>query len=56
MFDVEFTYKLPEWGNVELDADDAEHAERLADKYIRESFPDAQDIEITSVREAKEDE
>lgn len=56
MYDVEFSYNLPEWGNVELDADNPEDADRLAFDYIRNSFPDAVNIEITSVREVKEDE
>lgn len=56
MYDVEFSYKLPEWGNVELEAIDADEAETLAERYVKETFPDAMDVEVTSVREVKEDE
>jgi hypothetical protein len=56
MYDVEFSYKLPEWGNVELEATDTDEAETLAERYVKDTFPDAVDVMITSVREVKEDE
>lgn len=56
MFDVEFKYNLPEWGNVELEATDVDEAAVMAEQYVKDTFLDAMDIEITSVREMKEDE
>jgi hypothetical protein len=50
-FEIDFQYKLPEYGQMEFTARDRDDAEDLAEKYVRETFEDATDIEITGVRE-----
>jgi len=54
MHRVEFDYYLPEGGIMELDIDPtASQAvkEYIAEREIKESFPDAMDIEIISIEE-----
>lgn len=54
-YEVEFEYNLREGGFVNLDADDQEHAESIAQKYVSDVYPDVRDVEIISVRELKSD-
>jgi hypothetical protein len=54
MHRVEFDYYLPEGGYMELDLDpnlDREEKESKAILEIKDSFPDAFDIEITEIEE-----
>lgn len=51
MFEVDFSYRLPEFGLIEVDADDAEHAETVGLQTVREMYPDVEDIKIEAVRE-----
>lgn len=50
-FEVEFSYKVTEWGTVILavDTEDDAHAEAM--DYVREAFVDATDIEIEEIKE-----
>ena len=50
-FEVEGSYRIKEWASVTLNADDAEHAETLAEEYFKETYPDADDFEIDAIRE-----
>jgi hypothetical protein len=53
-FAVDFTYKIEEYGTVELSADDHEQAEDFAREQITELYPDVTDITIDAVKEIKE--
>lgn len=48
---VEGSYNIPEWFDVELDAESKEEAEDEARKSIEMSYPEALDVEVTSVKE-----
>jgi hypothetical protein len=50
-YSVEFEYKIKEYGECKVPADNAEDAENEAEKYIKEFYPDVEDVEITGVRE-----
>jgi len=50
-YEVNFSYKLPEWGTVTLEAKDLQEAEELALEYVEESYPDVEDIEVDVIRE-----
>lgn len=50
-FEIEFKYKVEEFGYEVLDASDKDHAENVAMQTIREFYPEAVDIEIVEVRE-----
>lgn len=54
-YDIDYEFKLLDGGTVELDADDIDHAESLAEKYVRDTFPEAQDILILSIRPLKDE-
>lgn len=51
---VEFEYKLQEWGTMNMDIDpalDYKEAEAAALVQIKEDYNDISDIEITSIKE-----
>lgn len=50
-YDMDFEYKLPEYGAVTVLADDMDEAEDLAIQHVKDTFADATDIEITGRRE-----
>lgn len=50
-FEVDFTYRLEEYGFEVLEANDAEQAEDFAKEHILSLYPDIVDIEIDAVRE-----
>ena len=50
-YSVEFEYKIKEFGECTIPALDADDAEIEAEKYIKEFYPDVEDVEITGVRE-----
>jgi len=52
-YDVGFTGKLQEWGNVELEADNAEQAEEFAHEQILDLYPEYIDVEIEFIKELK---
>jgi len=53
MYDIGFTYKVEEYGVVNLEADTEDQADEFGREYVRESFPDVSDIEIDYIREVK---
>jgi len=50
-YEVDFSYKIQEWGTATLMADDKEHAEILALEYVRDNYTDAFGIEVEEVKE-----
>ena len=49
---IEFEYKLPEWGTIEMDIEDAldvSEKEAIALAEIKEVYDDIEDINITKV-------
>jgi hypothetical protein len=50
-YEIEFTGKVQEWGNVELEADNPEQAEEFAREHILEVYPEYEDIEIEAIKE-----
>lgn len=52
-YEIDYAYKIKEWGVVTLEADDVEQAEDFGKEYVRESFPDVTEIEIEGIKEIK---
>jgi len=50
-YDIGFTGKLQEWGNVELEADNTEQAEEFAREHVLEVYPEYSDVEIEYIKE-----
>lgn len=48
-FVIDYSYKLPEWNSITVEADDLEHAELLALQDIKDIFPDIIDVVIEEV-------
>lgn len=51
MYEVDYNYKLTEYGVLNVDASDKEQAEERAKEQIMEMSDDITDIEIENVRE-----
>ena len=50
-FEFDFIGYSPEYGTTELiHADNVEHAENKALAYVKDTFPELQDVEITASR------
>lgn len=54
-YQVDFTYKIQEWGSVELEANSVEEAELLGIEYVKEVYDEVIDVEVEGVREVKSD-
>ena len=50
-YSIDFHYKEQGWGNVELDGDDIDSVELTAMNYVRDTYPDCIDVEITGIKE-----
>lgn len=50
---VDFSYKIEEYGVVEMEADNIEQAEDFAREYVSETYPDVMDVNIDSIKELK---
>lgn len=48
---VDFNYTMPEYGTVTITADSYEDAEVAALEYIRETYDEAKNIDIESIKE-----
>lgn len=49
---VDYTYNVPEWGDIELEAEDEEEAEEQALDWAKRVMPEeAIDLEIIDVKE-----
>ena len=51
MYQVSYSYEIPEWGTIELEADDEEQARALAMEEIEYSYPEINNIEISKVEQ-----
>lgn len=52
-YEIDYNYKVKEFGSVVLDADSIEDANERGFEYIRETWDEVSDIEIETVREVK---
>lgn len=52
-FEVDYSYKITEGGSTIVDTNDRQEAEDMAYDYVRDTFPEAYDIDIEAVREVK---
>lgn len=50
-FEIQFSYRIPEWGDVTLDAVDAAEAEELALEYVKDTYTDITDITVDNIKE-----
>lgn len=50
LYQVDFTYNEPSWGNVEITADSEAEALELSLDSIKTLYPEAQDIEVTGTK------
>lgn len=51
LFNVDFEYKIKEWGGLQLSATNKEDAMANALPIIKDLYPDVEDIVITEVKE-----
>lgn len=52
-YEVDFGYKIEEYGVVTLEADDIEQADEFAREYVKETYLDCTDIVIDTIKEIK---
>lgn len=52
-YEVDFTYKVEEYGTVELEADTIEQAEDFAREHVQEAYPEVTSLDITSIKEVR---
>lgn len=52
-YEVEFEYKVLEYGATALQADNPDQADEYAREYIYETFPDITDLSIITIKEIK---
>lgn len=52
-YEVDFTYKVEEYGTVELEADNHEQAEDFAREHIMEAYPEVTNVEINAIKEVR---
>lgn len=50
-YQVNFAYKIEEWGTIELEADNVEQADELGREHVYATYPEATDITVDSVKE-----
>lgn len=50
-YQVDFAYKVEEWGTIELEADSIEQADELGREHVYATFPEATDITVDAVKE-----
>lgn len=50
-YEVDYTFKVEEFGSLDLEADDDDHAESLARQTIAELYPDAMQVVIEEIKE-----
>lgn len=51
---VDFSYTIPEWATIEVEANSDDDAKDLALENFESAFPEAQDVEITGVTDIGE--
>lgn len=52
-YEIDFSYKVEEFGIVDINADDLEQAEQFAREHITEAYPEVTDVTIDAIRELK---
>ena len=52
-YTVSFEYKVEEFGEVDLEADDTEQADAFAREHISEVYPEVLNVTITDIKEIK---
>lgn len=52
-FEVDYTYKIKEYGVVTVDADNITEAEEQGIEFVKELYTDISDVEVDAVREIK---
>lgn len=52
-YEVDFNYKIEEFGSTVVEADDVEQAKDFALEYVRDTYDQVFGIEIADVREVK---
>lgn len=52
-YSVDFSYKIEEWGSIELEADSADQADELGREHVYVTFPEATDITVDAIKEIK---
>lgn len=50
-YEVEYSYDIPEWGAVTIEADTPEEAEQLAREYVYENFSEVKHFEVENTKE-----
>ena len=50
-YQVSYSYEIPEWGTIELEADSEDQARELAMDEIEFSYPEINNIEISKVEQ-----
>lgn len=53
MYEVDFDYKIEEYGTVETEADGVDQAEDLAREHVHEAYPEVTNVNIIAVREVR---
>ena len=51
MYQVSYSYEVPEWGTIELEADDEDQACELAMEEILFSYPEINNVEISKIEQ-----
>ena len=54
MFDVEFSYVEPRWGDAQIPAETEQEARDEFELYLKEFYPEAVDVEITHIKVEKD--
>jgi hypothetical protein len=50
-YNIEYSYTVPFWDSLELDAADKEDAELAAKQHVEMSYPEATEISIDNIKE-----
>ena len=50
-YEIDFSYKVEEYGTVILEADDKEQAEQFGVEYVKDTFTDVLEVSIDEVKE-----
>jgi hypothetical protein len=49
-YQIDYSYQVPEWGTIDLPADNEEQAREFALEQIKELYPEILEIQIDKVR------
>ena len=51
LYQIDYSYQVPEWGTIELNANSPEEAEGLALVEIKQLFPEVLEIQVDTIKE-----